>query len=323
MRKPAVDLMLMGVVLIWGANYTVGKYGMQALSPEVFTLSRFLLVIPVLGALVLWKEGSAAVRVKDLPAFMLAALVGISLYQTLFVASLKYTSATNASLLVAMSPLFTVAGAVLMRQQRASLPLAIGSLLAVAGVIVVKGMAPGGLRFSWESLRGDGLAAIASLLFGLYPFTTARLSKRYSAMQVTFHTAWLGALFLAIYCGPSLLSVDWTTLPATAWWSLLYAAYPVTAYSLAAWNYGIERLGASRVMPYMYLVPVTAILVAVAAIDEQMNGWQLLGAFLIVGGVFLVRQGQTLFDRWKQAGKWSARLRPTLSARYGEDKRNK
>ncbi|NGQ94781.1 DMT family transporter [Brevibacillus sp. SYP-B805] len=301
MRKSTVDLMLAAVVVIWGANYTIGKFGMQALSPDVFTLTRFLLVIPVLLFLVKWREGTLGIRKRDIPAFLLAALVGITLYQTLFVASLKYTTATNASLLVAMSPIFTVAIALLKRQERLTPMLIAGSLLAVTGVILVKGAGEHGLSFTLESLRGDVIAGVASFLFGCYPFTTARLTKTYSAMKITLYTALFGSLFLALYCGADLMSVHWAALPASAWWSLLYAAYPVTAYSLAVWNYGMEVQGASRVMPFMYLVPVTAILVAMVWIGEKMNGWQWLGAVMILGGVFLVRQGAALWQRLKAA----------------------
>lgn len=300
MRKSTVDLMLLAVVVIWGANYTVGKFGMQALSPEVFTLLRFLMVIPVLWLLVKWKDGSAAISKRDIPAFMLAALVGISLYQTLFVASLKHTSATNASLLIALSPLFTVLAAVLLKRERITAMLVIGSLFAVTGVVIIKGMSDARLSFTLDSLLGDIIATIASILFGLYPFTTTRLAKSYSAMKITFYTALFGALFLALYAAPQLTQVAWGDIPASAWWSLLYAAFPVTAYSLATWNYGIEVLGPARVMPYMYLVPVTAILVAMVWIGERMNGWQWLGAGLILGGVYLVRQGPVLMQRWKK-----------------------
>jgi drug/metabolite transporter (DMT)-like permease len=103
----------------------------------------------------------------------------------------------------------------------------------------------------------------------------------------------------------------------------LYAAYPVTAYSLAAWNFGIERLGPARVMPYMYLVPVTAILVAMIAISEQMNGWQWLGAVLIVSGVFLVRQGQTLYEQWKRGSRLPAVIKNIFSVLPGKESQNK
>lgn len=303
MRKPMVDLMLIAVVVIWGANYTIGKFGMQSLAPDVFTLIRFLLVIPVLLVMVKWLDGSLAIQKKDIPAFFLAALIGISLYQTLFVAALKFTTATNASLLVAMSPLFTVAIAVLRKKEKLTPMLFAGSFLAVLGVLLVKGMSEAGLHFSFASMKGDLIAGLASFLFGLYPYTTSRLAKSYSAVKITLYTAIFGSFFLLLYCGSQLAEVDWVNLPAAAWWSVLYSVFPVTAYSLAAWNYGIEVLGPSRAMPYMYLVPVTAILVAFFWIGETMNAWQWTGACFILGGVFLVRQGGALWERVR-AAKW-------------------
>lgn len=299
MPKSVVDLMLVAVVLIWGGNYTVAKFGMQSFSPEVFTLYRFLLAIPVLAAIVWWRERDLLIRLKDVPAFILAAWVGITLYQTLFVASVKYTSASNASLLVALSPLFTVLGAVIVKQVRVTPTLITGSCLAVLGVVLIKGTGDAKLSFTLASLKGDLLAAISSLLFGLYPFTTARLVKHYSAMKLTLYTAMFGSFFLAIYCGKQIFEVDWGALPLAAWGSLLYSAYPVTAYSLAVWNYGMERLGSARVMPYMYAVPIAAIIVAMIWIDEKMNGWQWGGALLILAGVGIVRQGGQLLEYWR------------------------
>ncbi|WP_176560180.1 DMT family transporter [Brevibacillus dissolubilis] len=303
MRKSTVDLMLLAVVLIWGANYTIAKFGMASLSAEVFTLTRFLLVIPVLALLVWYKEKQLGIDKQDIPAFLLASLVGIALYQTLFVASLRYTSASNASLLIAMSPLFTVLGSVMARKERVTLPLLAGSLLCVLGVVLIKGMGEQGLTFSLDSMWGDIIAGVASLLFGLYPFTTTRLSQKYSAVKLTLYTSIFGSVFLGIYSGADWLQVSWSELPGAAWGSILFAAYPVTAYSLVAWNYGMEKLGSSRVMPYMYLVPAAAIVVAMLWIDEKMNGWQWLGAALILGGVFLVRQGNMLLARLKKQGE--------------------
>ncbi|UFJ42977.1 DMT family transporter [Brevibacillus humidisoli] len=305
MRKLTVDLMMAVVVLVWGASYTIGKYGMQSLSPEVFTLTRFLLVIPVLLVIVKWRDGNLAIAKRDIPALLFAALVGIALYQTLFISAVKYTTATNSSLLISMAPLFTVMGAVIGRQEKLGITLLVGSVLSVLGVFLIKGLGAEAISFEEDTLFGDLLALTASLLFGLYPFTITGLSKRYSSIKLTFYTSVFGAVMLAVYCGPEWFQVDWSQLPAAAWWSLLYAAYPVTAYALVAWNYGIEVLGPSRTMPYLYLVPVTAILIAMLWLDEQMNGWQWLGAGLILFGVFLVRQGHMVVEMWRK--KWSIR----------------
>ena len=43
---------------------------------------------------------------KDIPRLIIVSVVGIVLYQTLFMETVKYTSATNASLLISISPIF-------------------------------------------------------------------------------------------------------------------------------------------------------------------------------------------------------------------------
>nr|WP_236871294.1 DMT family transporter [Brevibacillus laterosporus] len=50
----------------------------------------------------------------------------------------------------------------------------------------------------------------------------------------------------------------------------------------------------------MYLVPVTAIVIAMLWIDEGMNIWQACGAFFILLGVGVVRQGEQWLHGWKQ-----------------------
>ncbi len=42
----------------------------------------------------------------DIPRLIIVSVVGIVLYQTLFMETVKYTSATNASLLISISPIF-------------------------------------------------------------------------------------------------------------------------------------------------------------------------------------------------------------------------
>jgi drug/metabolite transporter (DMT)-like permease len=95
---------------------------------------------------------------------------------------------------------------------------------------------------------------------------------------------------LLLYAGREMFQTNWLSLPGEAWASLLYAAYPVTAYALAAWNYGMEAIGPNRVMPYMYFVPVAAIVVAVGWIGETLSVSQALGGGCILLGVLIVRK---------------------------------
>lgn len=61
----SLDIALWIVVLFWGANYVIGKWGMLGFDPVTFNLLRFLGATPALFLL---------------PELALVGLVGITLY---------------------------------------------------------------------------------------------------------------------------------------------------------------------------------------------------------------------------------------------------
>jgi probable blue pigment (indigoidine) exporter len=67
----------------------------------------------------------------------------------------------------------------------------------------------------------------------------------------------------------------------------------IVAYAL--WFWGLQRLSASGVTFLTLLNPVTAALLGWAVLDQRLNGWQLVGAVLILISVILGQPGT--FDR--------------------------
>ena len=74
---------------------------------------------------------------KDIPRLIIVSVVGIVLYQTLFMETVKYTSATNASLLISISPIFTTVFAIFLKQEKFSSRKLIGSIIAFGGAALV------------------------------------------------------------------------------------------------------------------------------------------------------------------------------------------
>lgn len=74
---------------------------------------------------------------KDIPRLIIVSVVGIVLYQTLFMETVKYTSATNASLLISISPIFTTVFAIILKQEKFSSRKLIGSIIAFCGAALV------------------------------------------------------------------------------------------------------------------------------------------------------------------------------------------
>ncbi|MGE5653046.1 MAG: DMT family transporter [Bacillota bacterium] len=301
-NETLMEVLMLSVVLIWGANYTIAKYGMRELSPTVFTFLRFLAVTPVLFGWLKLTEKQVSVKVEHLPRLVMVGFFGIACYQTLFVAAVKYTSAANSSLLVALSPLFTSLIAGLLGRERLTPRTLVGSLLAFSGVAVIMAGGTGRLGFSSQTAQGDLIALLAGFLWGLYPILAQPLLKHYSAVRVTAYAALFGAMALFLYTFPELGAVPWRSLAPATWLSVLYAIGPVTAWGLIVWNKGVERLGASRAIINMYLVPAVSMVIAAILIRERIYPVQLLGFVVIVGGIVIVKSGFALGTRQKGRG---------------------
>lgn len=108
---------------------------------------------------------------KDIPRLIIVSVVGIVLYQTLFMETVKYTSATNASLLISISPIFTTVFAIFLKQEKFSSQL-IGSIIAFGGAALV--LVAGHSLAS--SFTGMGLTHYINML-GLYPVLAGPLIK--------------------------------------------------------------------------------------------------------------------------------------------------
>jgi drug/metabolite transporter (DMT)-like permease len=278
----------MVVVLIWGANYTVSKFGILELSPEMFTFLRFSIVFPILLLGVWWKERTLHIDRQDIPRLVGTGMVGIAIYQTLFMASVKYTSATNCSLMISLSPIFTGILAVISGQEKFTWRVQTGSLLAFLGAAAVIGLGNREVTFYKPSIYGDLMGLIAAFFWGWYPVLAAPLVRKYSSLRVTAWSSGVGMVALGLFNLRQFASTTWHWHMLT-WVSLLYSAIPVTVYGLVAWYYGVSKIGATKVMVYMYAIPLVAILVAAWALHETINVWQIIGALVILTGITIVK----------------------------------
>ncbi len=285
-----LELMLLMVVLIWAANQTIGKLAMREISPQVYTTLRFLLAAPLMLLVLKWREGAVAFDRVLLPRLILIGFIGVSFYQTVFISALKYTSVTNLALMMGISPLFTVLLGAATGQEKLRSGIIGGCLVAFGGLVMVLRFGPVQSGAATATLIGDGLALAASFLWGLYPVIVMPLLKRHSGLWITAWSSVPGTIILLFFSGSELLSLPWQSISSMAWFAVVFAAIPVTVFSLLVWYWGVERIGANQVMVYMYLVPPASIAIAYFAIGEQVGFWQLVGGAVAMIGLFWVKR---------------------------------
>ncbi|MCI4346316.1 MAG: DMT family transporter [Thermoplasmata archaeon] len=66
---------------------------------------------------------------------------------------------------------------------------------------------------------------------------------------------------------------------------VLWVGIVGTAYGYATWFYLLDRFRASTVSSFLFLVPVTALLLSAALLGERLNVLQVAGVGLVVGSI--------------------------------------
>ena len=276
-------------IIIFGSTFPVSKPVLEVVDPFVFGSSRFLL--SGLGILAfLWLRGwRPRYRRQDLP-MLAAASVCFGTFHALWGFGLPLIPASTAAILMATSPVF---GA-LIDTARGNRPRPLawaGMAVAFAGVVCVINNSFDHLEIPEGQLLGGDLWLANALCWALYSGFGAPLSNRLGAVPAVATTTLGGALLLA----PLALLFGWQEhgidrLDTGLWLQYAYMAVVGAGLSLLAWYGALRRLGTTRGIAYMYLVPVAATLLSWAFLGEAITPARLAGMAAVLLGVWLIRR---------------------------------
>lgn len=75
-----------------------------------------------------------------------------------------------------------------------------------------------------------------------------------------------------------------------AWLALAYLAIFSTAIAYGIWQWGISRIGADRVLVYLYLTTLVGVVSSAIVLGEGFGVIKLLGAVVLLVGVYFARR---------------------------------
>ena len=76
---------------------------------------------------------------------------------------------------------------------------------------------------------------------------------------------------------------------AASWTAVAYSTVLCSSFAIAAWQINVSRLGAYKVLVYLYLVTLVGLLSSVALLGEGLGTAKVTGAAIMLG-VYLVRR---------------------------------
>lgn len=275
---PAALLLAM---LIWGGTLVVTKSLLEGLGPATLLTVRFFVAFLCLAPFA-YRRGF---RMRDLVRreFVLFGLTGIVLHNGLETWGLRYTSPGSAALIIGGIPAVTVALSRVFLQESLPRARSLGVALSVAGVALVTG-APSGEGAA--ELLGNLLVLGGVVAWSVYTIQGKRMSVRVPAIVGT--TAGTGAALLFLL--PAAVVESWgeglpPMGPADVT-GLLYLGLGASAAAYALWNFALEHVDASVAAPYVNLVPIIGLALAVV-LGESLTAMDFAGGATVAAGVWL------------------------------------
>jgi drug/metabolite transporter (DMT)-like permease len=285
-----LDLRLLFVALVWAINFAVVKYALADFSPLSFTVVRFALAAVFLALVMRAGRESFSLERRDIVPVIRLGLIGITLYNLLFMYGLKYTTASNSALFISSSPLF--AALILILKERKGIRPAVvaGMLLSSLGVFMVVGGGSDGLAFSRSAVAGDLLTLCAAVFWAFYTTMARPLVAKYAPIKVTAYSMAAGTVMLLPLGTGDVIRQSWTSIPITSWAAFCFSTFLSAGVAFTLWYQGVKRLGVTRTAVYHYLVPFIAVVFAALFLHERITALQVVGGSLILAGVYVVQK---------------------------------
>jgi drug/metabolite transporter (DMT)-like permease len=276
---------LLLLAFIWGWSFLFIKVAGEGMTPTTVAFLRIALGATVLRLWLWWRRipGFADPSVRRWAAVV--GLVGSAIPFTMLAWGEQRISSALTAVLNASTPLFTAMAATALAGERLRPPQVAGLLVGIGGVSVAAGV--GASDLTGSSLAG-GLASVgAGACYGLaFTFMRKHLSAIPPAVAAAGQLT-AGAILLAPFALVTSVTdgfdPTWRRVGAIV---LLGVVGTGLAYLL---NYRIVAdLGATRASLVTYVIPIFAVAVGVAFLDEPFEARIVVGGALIVAGIALV-----------------------------------
>lgn len=269
---------------IWGLTFISTKVLIEhGLSPQEIFLLRFLMAY--LGIWFISPRKLFADNWKDELWLLWGGVTGGSFYFFTENTALEITLATNVAFIVCTAPLLTtILSLLIYKKEKATAGLVGGSLLALVGVALV---VYNGHFILKISPLGDFLTLLAAFSWAFYSLIMKKMSGRYRTTFITRKIFFYGILTIlpAFILHPWQFSLSGLWQPAV-WMNLLFLGVLASLVCFVVWNVILKQLGTVRASNYIYLNPLFTLIGSAVLLDEQFTVMSLMGAMLILGGVY-------------------------------------
>ncbi len=258
------------------------------MNPDSVLLLRYLVAIPILGIMLLWRGRNFRLKRRELPPIislgLLFSLSSLTLFQ-----SYNYMDAGIASTLLFIYPILVAIIMATLFKERLSKQTILCIIVTFCGIALLYSNDDG----STLSLMGVMLVFASAISYAIYIVGINKTSLRNVAtLKISFYVLTFGSL---LFLSRLLVTNDFQVPSMDEWrlWIniLCLAVFP-TVLSLVCTTKAIQYIGATPTAILGALEPVTAVVIGVSVFGEVITSRIAIGLLLIIISVtFVISDG--------------------------------
>lgn len=282
-------------MFLWGLAWPVGRLLATSLPPVSIAAIRYAIVVPVLFAILWFREHSFRIEKSWIPTLVVMGILNTTLYQIFFLYGVKYAAASDDSLVIGIGPVLIAVMASFILKERLTWIKILGFASGLAGILTISILSPNTQVINRP--LGVTLVFGGATVYALYTVLLRRffsknradnLGPQQSSLSILSWISLFGWFFLIPF---SLLEAPGTyAWDAGSWLGIVYLAILSTIVGYFLYIEGVSKIGAGRSGIFGNLVPVFGVLTSFLFFAENLSPWTAVSFLLILAGVLLVNR---------------------------------
>lgn len=282
------------LVLIAAASWGLSFVSMKAIllagiPPMTMIAIRYGIVAFVFSLMLVFRKKKKPLNWKDHIVLFFSGLSGVVLYFWFEARGILYTTASNASIIIALIPIVTglVSGLIYKMRLRFWQLMSIG-ISFIGAYLLISTQASSSA--APDPLKGNLLMLGAVVCWVLFTFIASYLHTRMDTFHATSWQSIYGFLLLIPF---ALLEEGFTmAIPIHLWIHFLYLSIVCSVLAFLFYNYAVKIIGVTIVSTYVNFVPVAGVLGGYFILHETMTPLQWVGSLIIIVSLWTVNLGK-------------------------------
>ena len=281
--------MLVCATLFWAVNFMVGKFAFFSnIPPMTLVFFRWSLVWIILLPFT-YKEiiKFKSVIINNLPLLFFLSLTSVGLFNSFTYLSLVHTQVINASLFNTAIPAIIILLCFIFKIEKTNKFQILGLFISILGILSIITKLNLDILLTLNFNKGDLIMIGGVISWGLYSSFLKKKKFILPLLTLVHILCTFGLIFIIPQFLYEFSQGQFIKFDINLFYIIIFLALFPSIGSYYCWAGAVSIIGANRAGIFLSLIPLFSTLMAIFFYNEKFHFFHLIGAILIILGLFL------------------------------------